>query len=81
MYEDTPEVPEVLEEKSLIDQSKAWRMYVDGAKKKLGAIVGVVLTSPKGVVLEYYLRLNFPTTNNEVEYEAFTAGLRSSRSC
>ena len=50
-------------------------MFVDGAKNSLGTGVGVVLKSPKGAIFEHYLRPNFPMTNNEVEYEAFSAGL------
>ena len=36
------------------------------------------MKNPEGVVFEHYLKLNFPTTNNDVEYEAFIARLRSS---
>ena len=49
----------------------AWKMYVDGAKNSLGAGAGVVLKSPEGATFEHCLRLNFSTTNNETEYEAF----------
>ena len=34
-----------------------------------------MLLSPKGDKVECVVRLNFPTTNNEVEYEALVAGL------
>ena len=44
---------------------------MDRAKNSLHTRAGVVLKSLKGVIFEYYLRLNFPTTNNEAEYEAF----------
>ena len=36
---------------------------------------GVVLLSPEGDTVECMVRLNFPTTNNEAEYEALVAGL------
>lgn len=36
------------------------------------------MKSPKGTIFEHCLRLNFLTTNNEAEYEAFIAGLQSS---
>ena len=39
---------------------------------------GFVLKSPEGAIFEHYFRLNFLATNNEAEYEAFFAGLRSS---
>ncbi|CAA7040713.1 unnamed protein product [Microthlaspi erraticum] len=41
-----------------------------------GAGVGIRLVSPTGEVLEQSLKLGFPTSNNEVEYEAIIAGLR-----
>ena len=37
--------------------------------------VGVVLIPPKGEMLKYAVRLQFPATNNEVEYEALLTGL------
>ena len=36
---------------------------------------GIVLQSPEGDRVECMVRLDFPTTNNEVEYEALVAGL------
>ena len=35
--EDNLEVSEVLKESPQIDQSKAWRMYVNGTKNSIGA--------------------------------------------
>ena len=35
----------------------------------------MVLLSPKGDVIECIIRLDFPTTNNEAEYEALVVGL------
>ena len=35
----------------------------------------VILLLPEGDMVEYMVRLDFPTTNNEVEYEALIAGL------
>ena len=52
-------------------------MFVDGAKTSLGVAAGIVLKIPKGVIFEQCLRLNFSAINNETEYEAFIAGLRS----
>ena len=36
----------------------------------------IVLISTKDVTLEYALQFSFPTTNNEVEYEALIIGLK-----
>ena len=38
-----------------------------------------MLLSPEGDVVECMIRLNFPTTNNEAEYEALVAGLDLAR--
>ena len=38
-----------------------------------------MLLSPEGEVVECMIRLDFPTTNNEVEYEALVAGLDLAR--
>ena len=43
-------------------------------QKKRG--VGVVIKTPKGENLKYEVQLQFPTTNNEVEYEVILTRLR-----
>ena len=54
---------------------ETWMVQTDGsATKKVGG-VGVVLISPKGETLKYAARLQFPTTNNEIEYKALLTGL------
>ena len=47
-----------------------WEMHVDGASNQKGPGVGLVLTSSEMVTIEKSLRLGFPATNNEAEYEA-----------
>ena len=47
-----------------------WEVYVDGALNQKGSGVGLVLISPKKVIIEKYLRLDFSTMNNEAKYEA-----------
>ena len=44
------------------------------ARKRGG--VGVIITTPEGDTLKYGVQLQFPATNNEVEYEAILTGLR-----
>ena len=39
----------------------------------------MLLLRLEGFVIEYALWFNFPTTNNEVEYEALKVGLRIAR--
>ena len=54
---------------------ETWTVQIDGsATKKVGG-VGVVLISPKKETLKYVVRLQFPATNNKVEYEALLTGL------
>ena len=52
-----------------------WEVHVDGASNLKGLGVGLVLTSSEKVVVEKSLRLDFPATNNEVEYEALLEGM------
>ena len=52
-----------------------WKVYVDGAVNQKGYGVGLVLISPKKLVVEMSLRLGFSTTNNEAEYEVLLEGM------
>ena len=51
---------------------------IDHLIGRLGG-AGVVLLSPEEDVVKYMIRLDFPTTNNEAEYEALVAGLDLAR--
>ena len=42
--------------------------------------ISVVLQSPEGDKLRYKVRLQYQTTNNEVEYEALLKGLELAKS-
>ena len=52
-----------------------WEVHVDGVSNQKGLGVGLVLTSSKKVIVEKSLRLDFPATNNEAEYEALLEGM------
>ena len=52
-----------------------WKLSVDGAANAQGSGVGLILTSPEGIDIEYALRFGFRASNNEAEYEAVIAGL------
>ena len=43
----------------------SWRVYVDGAANQRGTGLGLVLISPKEVIIEKSLRLGFLPTNNK----------------
>ncbi|GJS31547.1 reverse transcriptase domain-containing protein [Tanacetum coccineum] len=69
-------VPEVPLEK---DDTERWTLFTDGVSSPKGSGAGLVLIGPSGVEYTYALRLTFPSTNNEAEYEALLAGLRIAR--
>ena len=52
-----------------------WKVYVDNAGNQRGSRVGLVLISPEETTIEKSLRLGFPATNNETEYEALLQGM------
>ena len=52
-----------------------WTLRVDGASRSSGSGVGLLLQSLTGEHLEQAIRLGFPASNNEVEYEAILSGL------
>ncbi|XP_028051260.1 uncharacterized protein LOC114255918 [Camellia sinensis] len=54
-----------------------WKLFVDGASNRHGAGLGIVLTSLDGLIIEQEITLGFPASNNEAEYEALFAELRS----
>ena len=57
-----------------------WKFSVDGASNAQGSGVGLILTSPEGIDIEYALRFGFQASNNEAEYEAVIAGLNLAHS-
>lgn len=59
--------------------SGKWEVFIDRASNFKGLEAGIVLVSPKGLILEQAVRLGFLASNNEAEYEALIIGLRSTR--
>jgi ribonuclease HI len=55
-------------------------MYFNGSYTLKGAGAGVVLIPPppppEGDILKYAIQLDFPATNNIVEYDGLITGLR-----
>ena len=45
-------------------------MSFDGSFCSSGSGVGIVFKSPNSVIYTHAIRIDFPCTNNEVEYEA-----------
>ncbi|XP_075669827.1 uncharacterized protein LOC142639552 [Castanea sativa] len=57
------------------EKNPQWSIFTDGSSNKKAGGVGAVLKSPEGDELKCMIRLDFPTTNNESEYEALIASL------
>ena len=51
-------------------------MSVDGSSGEHGSGVRIVLEGLEGEEISYAIKLEFATTNNQVEYEALIAGLK-----
>ena len=54
-----------------MEGNKTWVVHVDGSSTLHAGGIGVVLKSPKVDTLKCKVRLTYPTTNNEAEYETF----------
>ena len=52
-----------------------WSIYTDGSSNQHARDAGVVIQTLEGDKIECMIRLDFPTTNNEAEYEALVARL------
>ena len=52
-----------------------WSIHTDGSSNRHAGGAGVVIQTLDGDKIECMIRLKFPTTNNEAEYEALVAGL------
>ncbi|XP_076885618.1 uncharacterized protein LOC143535174 [Bidens hawaiensis] len=75
----TGKVQECLFEQQPLDpseESQQWTLFTDGASSGEGSGVGLKLINPNGQEFTYAIKLNFKSTNNKSEYEAFLAGLR-----
>ena len=59
----------------MVQEPLQWKVYVDGAVNQKGFGVGLVLISPKKLIIEKSLRLGFSATNNKAEYEALLEGM------
>ncbi|XP_008219638.1 PREDICTED: uncharacterized protein LOC103319819 [Prunus mume] len=75
-----PTAPERTEAGHFDTSVPLWILHVDGSANQQGCSASLVLTTPDGGKIEYALRFNFRTSNNEAEYEALLAGLRLAKS-
>ena len=54
---------------------RLWSIHTDGSSNQRSGGAGVVIQTPERDKIECMISLDFPTTNNEAEYEALVAGL------
>ncbi|XP_022040285.1 uncharacterized protein LOC110942830 [Helianthus annuus] len=67
---------EAIQNPTPVFDDRVWTLHTDGASNDDGAGAGLRLVSLDNHELTYAIRLDFQSTNNEAEYEAFLAGLR-----
>ena len=58
-----------------VEKYPQWNIHMDRSSNRQAGRASIVLRSPKRDEIECMVRLDFPTTNNEVEYKALIAGL------
>ncbi|KAL0328215.1 UNVERIFIED_CONTAM: hypothetical protein Scaly_2254100 [Sesamum calycinum] len=51
-----------------------WDLYVDGSSTSMDRGAGIVSVSPQGDKFKYTTKLEYPSSNNEVEYETLLVG-------
>ena len=54
---------------------RLWSIHTDGSSNQCVGGAGVVIQTSEGDKIECIIQLDFPTTNNEVKYEALVARL------
>jgi ribonuclease HI len=54
-------------------------MDVDGSSNTNGCGARVILENSNSMAIEYSLKFDFPTSNNQAEYEACLAGIRMAK--
>ncbi|KAL0431914.1 UNVERIFIED_CONTAM: Enzymatic polyprotein [Sesamum radiatum] len=60
-----------------LEPQKGWLLHVDGSSNTSNVGARIFLQEPEGVEIEIAIKLSFPATNNEAEYEALIHGLRT----
>ena len=61
---------------SLPEEIERWTIQTDGSTAQKKGGVRVVIITLDRQMLKYEVRLKFPATNNEAEYEGILTGLR-----
>ena len=58
-----------------VQEPSRWKVYVDGVANQKGSDVGLILISPKKIIIEKSLKLGFLATKNEAKYKALLQGM------
>ena len=58
-------------------ECRPWKVFLDGASSAMEASARIVIATPEGIRLEHSFRLGFRASNNEAEYEALLAELKT----
>ena len=68
---------QVQEEEILLanQEMENWILYFDGASSRNQGSVGIVLSNEQGEIFKKAVKLDFPCSNNQAEYEALVIGL------
>ena len=66
---------EIPQQETKSDNSGWWIQNVDGVSQQTGVGLGLQLEAQTGEIIEHAIRLDFPTSNNKVEYEAIIVGI------
>uniref|UniRef100_A0A2N9ESK5 RNase H type-1 domain-containing protein n=1 Tax=Fagus sylvatica TaxID=28930 RepID=A0A2N9ESK5_FAGSY len=67
----------VAEEEPSQEKSEGkWEVKIDGSSVKGVGGVRIIFKMPEGHLLKHFVRLQYPTTNNKVEYKTLLTGLR-----
>ena len=61
------------------ENAAQWNIHTEGSSNRRARRADVVIQTPEGDKIECIIQLDFPTTNNEAEYEALVAGLDLAR--
>ncbi|KAL0405082.1 UNVERIFIED_CONTAM: Retrovirus-related Pol polyprotein from transposon gypsy [Sesamum latifolium] len=60
-----------------IKQSDGWLLHVGGSLNATNGGASIFLQGPEGIEIEIAMKLSLLETNNEIEYEAFILGLKT----
>ncbi|KAK4397483.1 hypothetical protein Sango_1584900 [Sesamum angolense] len=59
-----------------VPEERLWLLYVDRSFTAQESGAGIVITAPQGEDMEFAIKFNFISSNNEAEYEALVLGMR-----